>query len=70
MMEWGMTEWEGGVGLRPSSWNKVRDEQMKFDSVTDDHIVTLVDRFYDRIREDAELGPVFEESWPVTGTST
>jgi hemoglobin len=34
---------------------------MKFDSVTDDHIVTLVDRFYDRIREDAELGPVFED---------
>lgn len=33
---------------------------MKFDSVTDDNIVTLVDRFYDRIREDAELGPVFE----------
>jgi hemoglobin len=33
---------------------------MKFDSVTEDHIVTLVDRFYDRIREDAELGPVFE----------
>jgi len=34
---------------------------MKFDSVTDEHIVTLVDRFYDRIREDAELGPVFED---------
>jgi hemoglobin len=34
---------------------------MKFDSVTEDHIVTLVDRFYDRIREDAELGPVFED---------
>ena len=34
---------------------------MKFDSVTDDHIVILVDRFYDRIREDAELGPVFED---------
>jgi hemoglobin len=33
---------------------------MKFDSVTDDHIVTLVDHFYGRIREDADLGPVFE----------
>ena len=34
---------------------------MKFDSVTDDRIVTLVDSFYARIREDAELGPVFED---------
>jgi hemoglobin len=33
---------------------------MKFDSVTDERIVTLVDRFYGRIREDAVLGPVFE----------
>ena len=42
---------------------------MKFDSVTDDNIVTLVDRFYDRIREDADWA-VFEDSWPVTGTDT
>jgi len=34
---------------------------MKFDSVTEDRIVTLVDRFYAHIREDAELGPVFED---------
>jgi hemoglobin len=33
---------------------------MKFDSVTDERIVTLVDRFYDRIREDDVLGPVFQ----------
>jgi len=33
---------------------------MKFDSVTEDRIVILVDRFYGRIREDDVLGPVFQ----------
>lgn len=33
---------------------------MRFDSITEETIVTLVDRFYARIRDDAELGPVFE----------
>jgi hemoglobin len=31
-------------------------------------LITLVDRFYDRVREDAELGPVFEarvQDWPA-----
>jgi hemoglobin len=32
----------------------------RFDSVTESGLHTLVDRFYERVREDGVLGPVFE----------
>ncbi|HJV87445.1 MAG TPA: group III truncated hemoglobin [Noviherbaspirillum sp.] len=35
---------------------------MKFQAVTEESIRVLVDTFYDRVRKDEVLGPVFEEA--------
>lgn len=35
---------------------------MRRDQVTEEGIVALVDRFYDKVRADATLGPIFEEA--------
>lgn len=35
---------------------------MKFETITEDSIRVLVDTFYDGVRKDAVLGPVFEEA--------
>ncbi len=37
------------------------------DGLTEQHLATLVDRFYEKVRVDAELGPVFNaaiDDWP------
>ena len=37
------------------------------DALTEQHLAELVDRFYERVRADAELGPVFNaaiDDWP------
>ncbi|MCB0308388.1 MAG: group III truncated hemoglobin [Bdellovibrionales bacterium] len=36
------------------------DTQMKYKEITEESIKVLVDQFYTKIRQDSELGPVFE----------